>query len=59
MKDCIQYGLKSVMTAISLIRYLPLRAEQVLLDENQITRTNNISLSQQSRRRGNAVHPTQ
>ncbi|CAF3952156.1 unnamed protein product [Rotaria sordida] len=58
MKRCIQHGLKSVLTAIGLMRCLPLRAQQALLGENQVTNTNNISLTQ-SRRRGNAVHPTQ
>ncbi|CAF1228057.1 unnamed protein product [Rotaria sordida] len=58
MKRCIQHGLKSVLTAIGLMRCLPLRAQQALLGENQVTNTNNISLPQ-SRRRGNAVHPTQ
>ncbi|CAF3005930.1 unnamed protein product [Rotaria sp. Silwood2] len=58
MKRCIQHGLKSILTAINLMRCLPLRAQQALLDENQVTNTNNISLPQR-RRRGHVVHPTQ
>jgi hypothetical protein len=46
MKRYIQYGLKSVMIAIDLIRYLSLRVQQVLLGENQTMCINNISLSQ-------------
>ncbi|CAF4208453.1 unnamed protein product [Rotaria sordida] len=59
MKHCIQHGLKSVLTAIGLVRYLPLRARQVLFGENQVMNTINIISLSQSRRRGNGVHPTQ
>ncbi|CAF1171761.1 unnamed protein product [Rotaria sordida] len=58
MKHCIQHGLKFILTAFGLMRCLPLRARQALFGENQVRGTNNISLPQ-SRRRGNAVHPTQ
>ncbi|CAF1247788.1 unnamed protein product [Rotaria sordida] len=34
MKRCIQHGLKSVLTAIGLMRCLPLRAQQALLGQS-------------------------
>jgi hypothetical protein len=56
MKRCTQYGLKSVLSAIGLIQFLPLRAQQALLDQNQMGTNNQpIALS----RRGNTVHPIQ
>jgi hypothetical protein len=54
IKKCLLYGLKFILTAIGLGRYLPLTIQRVLLNENYI---NNNILTQI--RRGNTVHPNQ
>jgi hypothetical protein len=52
IKKCILYGLKFTLIAIGLARYLPLRIQRALLNENYM---NNNILTQT--RRGNTVHP--
>jgi len=56
MKRCIRYGLKSALTATGLLRYLPLRAQQALLDQNRMG-VDSASLT--LARRQNIVHPIQ
>ncbi|CAF1120196.1 unnamed protein product [Adineta steineri] len=36
-KRCIQYGFKKFLTTTGLIRCLPLRTQQALLNENRVT----------------------
>ncbi len=55
VKRCIQYALKSTLTTIGLMRYLPQRVQRAITGETQIDSMN------ESRTRGtrNTVHPTQ
>ncbi len=56
IKKCILYGLNVTLTAIALTRYLPLRIQRTLLNENQMGNNNNIPTLT---RRGNNVHTNQ
>jgi hypothetical protein len=55
VKRCIQYALKSTLTAMGLVRYLPQRVQRAIANEIQMG-TMNESANQGTR---NAVHPIQ
>jgi hypothetical protein len=55
VKRCIQYALKSTLTAMGLMRYLPQRVQRAVAGSTQIESMNE-SLTRGTR---NAVHPIQ
>jgi hypothetical protein len=55
LKECIQYALKSTLTTIGLIRYLPQRAQRAVAGETQIETQHELG----TRGTRNAVHPIQ
>jgi hypothetical protein len=55
LKECIQYALKSTLTTIGLIRYLPQRAQRAVAGETQIETQHELG----TRGTRNALHPIQ
>ena len=59
MGRCVRYGLKFMINGLGLMRYMPVGAQQILLNDNQVERTNNQFQTNTSRRTENIIKHVQ